>query len=294
MQWICDCLSVNESVSEYESASARPLPLGSLRNDDGDGYENVTEKVNLRCLKLYRAYSISFNSSNVGKFFRSWILKDCIQFQEISRKLSSFVPVLDKREIRQFHVVVLQRRQRNVQKSVMHVQSCCFACLNLLLFCRSRCFGSWQPPLRLCSYYTRYLFVPMWKAIRGILFANLRLRGRLGRDGCQSALWDCFGERIFKMTANSSPKQSHNAPSRPDLPPNLKVANEWRWHRTGTSCSHTSNIVREWLPGGFGALILVLTSEYLLSSLFAFRHRFYSFTSATVQSYPHFDSDVNQ
>ena len=44
-----------------------------------------------------------------------------------------------KREIRHFHVVVVQRRQRNVQKSVMHVQSCCFANLNLLLFCRSRC-----------------------------------------------------------------------------------------------------------------------------------------------------------
>ena len=44
-----------------------------------------------------------------------------------------------KREIRHFHVVVVQWRQRNVQKSVMHVQSCCFACLNLLLYCRSRC-----------------------------------------------------------------------------------------------------------------------------------------------------------
>ena len=32
-----------------------------------------------------------------------------------------------KREIRHFHVVVFQLRQRNVQKSVMHVQSCCFA-----------------------------------------------------------------------------------------------------------------------------------------------------------------------
>ena len=39
-----------------------------------------------------------------------------------------------KREIRHFHVVVVQRRQRNVQKSVMHVQSCCFTNLNLLLF----------------------------------------------------------------------------------------------------------------------------------------------------------------
>ena len=45
------------------------------------------------------------------------------------------LPSSTKREIRQFHVVVVQRRQRNVQKSVMHVQSCCFACL----FCRSRC-----------------------------------------------------------------------------------------------------------------------------------------------------------
>ena len=31
-------------------------------------------------------------------------------------------------EIRQFHVVVVQRRERNVQKSVMYMQSCCFVC----------------------------------------------------------------------------------------------------------------------------------------------------------------------
>ena len=43
------------------------------------------------------------------------------------------------RKIRHFHFVVVQRQQRNVQKSVMHVQSCCFANLSLLLFCRSRC-----------------------------------------------------------------------------------------------------------------------------------------------------------
>ena len=32
-----------------------------------------------------------------------------------------------KREIRQFHVVVVQKWYINVQKSVMHVRSCCFA-----------------------------------------------------------------------------------------------------------------------------------------------------------------------
>ena len=43
-----------------------------------------------------------------------------------------------KPEIRHYHVVVVQRRLRNVRKSVMHVQSCYFANLNLLGFCRFR------------------------------------------------------------------------------------------------------------------------------------------------------------
>ena len=69
------------------------------------------------------------------KFFWSWNLKDCIKVQEKKKKVVVFCsPSSTKREIRQFHVVVVQRQQRNVQKSVIHVQSCCFACLNLLLF----------------------------------------------------------------------------------------------------------------------------------------------------------------
>ena len=36
-------------------------------------------------------------------------------------------PTLTKREIKHFHVVVVQRLQRNEQESVMHVQRCCFA-----------------------------------------------------------------------------------------------------------------------------------------------------------------------
>ena len=35
-----------------------------------------------------------------------------------------------KREIRHFHVKVVQSRERNVPKSVMHVQGCCFANLS--------------------------------------------------------------------------------------------------------------------------------------------------------------------
>ena len=49
------------------------------------------------------------------------------------------------REISNFHVAVVQRRQRNVEKSVMHVQSCCFANIYLLLFCCSRCWRQTSP-----------------------------------------------------------------------------------------------------------------------------------------------------
>ena len=38
------------------------------------------------------------------------------------------------REIRMFHVAVVKHRLRNVQKSVMHLQICCFANLNPLVF----------------------------------------------------------------------------------------------------------------------------------------------------------------
>ena len=44
-----------------------------------------------------------------------------------------------KCEIKHFHIVVMRGHQRNGQKSVMHVQRCCIANLNLLLFWCSLC-----------------------------------------------------------------------------------------------------------------------------------------------------------
>ena len=44
-----------------------------------------------------------------------------------------------KSEMRHFHFVDVQRRQRNVQKRVMHLQSCCSANENQLLFHRPCC-----------------------------------------------------------------------------------------------------------------------------------------------------------
>ena len=59
------------------------LPLDPPLNNDGKGYENVTLKVkSARCFKIYRAYSVSFNSSNVRNFLWSSILKDCIEVRE--------------------------------------------------------------------------------------------------------------------------------------------------------------------------------------------------------------------
>ena len=52
--------------------------------------------MNSHRFKLDHAYSIPFTSSNVGKCFWSWILKDCIKVQEKNRKLLSCVPGLDK------------------------------------------------------------------------------------------------------------------------------------------------------------------------------------------------------
>ena len=61
-------------------------------------------------------------------------------------------------------VFVVQRRQRNVQTSVMHVQNCCFARLNLLLFCRSRCR---RPSRRVNSQVTAMdscvVFIRLWE-----------------------------------------------------------------------------------------------------------------------------------
>ena len=76
------------------------------------------------------------------------------KFRKRKRKFACCVhlpySITRTREIRKFHVAVVQRRLRHVQKSVMHVQSCCFANISLLLFCRSRC--------RLCCFISMLLW----------------------------------------------------------------------------------------------------------------------------------------
>ena len=59
----------------------------------------------------------------------------------MTRHILPHLPCVPHLHVNRPLVVLVQRRQRNIHKSVMHVQSCCFANLNLLLFCRSRCRG---------------------------------------------------------------------------------------------------------------------------------------------------------
>ena len=61
--------------------------------------------------------------SNVGEI--SWGLHSSLEREtKIRRRLFTSSA---KREVRHFHVQIVQWRQRNAQKSVMHVQSCFFA-----------------------------------------------------------------------------------------------------------------------------------------------------------------------
>ena len=58
--------------------------------------------------------------------------------KEFFGKLCLLFASCRKLEIRQFHVMVVQRRQRNVHKIVKHVPSCCFAKRELIKQRRQR------------------------------------------------------------------------------------------------------------------------------------------------------------
>ena len=83
------------------------------------------------CFKLHRSYSMSFNLSKC--------LRNFLGLQKEKESFCVGYSIKWASEIRKFHVAVLQRRLSILQKSVMYVQSCSFANVNLLLFCRARC-----------------------------------------------------------------------------------------------------------------------------------------------------------
>ena len=84
---------------------------------------------------------------NFISFFKMFVKVSGFESERTVSKLEkekeNFCVVYSKkwaREIRKFPVAVLQWWQRNVQKSLMQMQSCCFANnIILLLFCHSCC-----------------------------------------------------------------------------------------------------------------------------------------------------------
>ena len=57
------------------------MMIGTLSDDDDDGSENITKKMNLRRFKLYRVYLKPLNSSNVGDFSWSRIVRALSMFK---------------------------------------------------------------------------------------------------------------------------------------------------------------------------------------------------------------------
>ena len=91
--------------------------LASFSRRDVD--ENVAEKLNLRFFRysFVKCRRTPQKLNSKGPLFK---------FRKRNRISSLFVYLLQKRDIRHFYVVDVQNRQTNVQKSVMHVRSCCF------------------------------------------------------------------------------------------------------------------------------------------------------------------------
>ena len=118
------------SLSTYNLSCARftldevkiRKPTENTKSESASNRILIVMNKNLaRLSSIGRTYSISFNSSNVSIFFWRWVLKHCIEILEKKKEVSFFCSRHPKnvRSIRHSHVVVVQRRQRNVQKSVM-------------------------------------------------------------------------------------------------------------------------------------------------------------------------------
>ena len=98
--------------------------------------QNVALKVDSHCFKLHRSYLIHLICQMLAKF-SGLISKG--PYLSLEKEKETFCVLLTfsikwAREIRKSHVAVVQQRLRNVQKRVMHVQSCFFANLNLFFF----------------------------------------------------------------------------------------------------------------------------------------------------------------
>ena len=108
--------------------------LGSLCNNDGE-VQLRKRHFSKKWIRATSNFIVLIPTRSIRQMLANFAVEDCIKAQEKKKKVDVFIHVREKkREIRHFHVLVVQRQQRNVQKSVMHLQSCWFANLMLLFW----------------------------------------------------------------------------------------------------------------------------------------------------------------
>ena len=92
---------------------------------------------------LFQTSPILFNLISFGKSWRNLLWDRIYRYLSLEKESDNFCvaftySIKQAREIRKFHVIVVQWRQRNVQNSVMHVQIVvCY--YKHIIFCRSPC-----------------------------------------------------------------------------------------------------------------------------------------------------------
>ena len=74
--------------------------------DDDESDKNVSWKVIWRSFQVHCSYLMSFNLSNVGEVFWSWILKDCFYVTKNKQRRCLVFMLSRRREIRQLRHVV--------------------------------------------------------------------------------------------------------------------------------------------------------------------------------------------
>ena len=126
-----------EKKTTYSVLVSKKL-VGTLQSDSGDVH--VAEKKNSHHFKLFRDYLNLLMIYEMDHIFQFalllkrrgfWLELKRGERAQVRTEMVEFIalpfPFPSKLKIWSFHVVVVQWRQRNVQKSVMHVQSYCFA-----------------------------------------------------------------------------------------------------------------------------------------------------------------------
>ena len=116
---------LHKNVAQNVTKSCTKL-LGTSRSNDVTATRTSLKKVNVRSFSRYRDYSYLLCQmyANPPEFeLKGTIFK----LGKRNKILSLLVQVLRKTRNKLFSRPSRAKRQRNIQKGVMHLQSCCFA-----------------------------------------------------------------------------------------------------------------------------------------------------------------------